>query len=159
MLSMIILYTPLLMDSTDHQLLSLLRRDARTPVVRLARELGVSRATVQNRLSRLEHDGVILGYTVRLNAEHDRAQVRALICIACAAKQEAAVIRALRGEPAISAIHHTTGQWDVIAEIRTDTLAELNAAIGKVRLFDGVSTTETNLLLDSHEFRADKSRR
>lgn len=145
------------MDSTDHKLLGLLRHDARMPVVKLARQLGVSRATVQNRISRLEKKGVILGYTVRVNAAQDQQNVRALISIACAAHQEASVITALRGQPTIKAIHHTTGQWDVIAEIRTDTLAELNRIIGKVRLFDGISTTETNLLLDSHEFSVDAS--
>lgn len=143
------------MDSIDDQLLSLLRHDARMPVVKLARQLGVSRATVQNRLSRLEKRGVILGYTVRVNAEQDRQAVRALISIACGAHDEANVIAALRGQAAIVAIHHTTGQWDIIAEIRTDSLATLNQVVGKIRLFEGIATTETNLLLDSHEFAVD----
>ena len=51
------------MDNTDRQLLTLLRKNARMPVVNLAKELKVSRATVQNRINKLERKGIILGYT------------------------------------------------------------------------------------------------
>ena len=54
------------MDTTDRQLLSLLRDNARIPVAAMAKALGVARGTVQNRLARLEADGIIVGYTVRL---------------------------------------------------------------------------------------------
>ncbi len=56
------------MDATDQQLLSLLRDNA-TPVTALAKALRVSRATVQNRIDKLEKEGLIVGYTVRLKAE------------------------------------------------------------------------------------------
>ena len=54
------------MDAVDQQLLSLLRKDARTNVAILARKLKVSRGTVTNRITKLEDAGVIVGYTVRL---------------------------------------------------------------------------------------------
>ena len=54
------------LDDVDRQLIALLRDNARLPVVALAKELRVARATVQNRLTRLEKNGVIVGYTVRL---------------------------------------------------------------------------------------------
>ncbi|MFX5937703.1 AsnC family transcriptional regulator, partial [Acinetobacter baumannii] len=53
-------------DDIDRQLLGLLRDNARTSVATLARKLRVARGTVQNRLARLENDGTIVGYTVRL---------------------------------------------------------------------------------------------
>ena len=56
------------MDATDQQLLSLLRKDARTSVATLATRLGVSRGTVTNRVTKLEDAGIIVGYTVRLAA-------------------------------------------------------------------------------------------
>ena len=54
------------MDTTDRRLISLLRDNARMSVAAMAKSLGVSRGTVQNRLARLEADGTVLGYTVRL---------------------------------------------------------------------------------------------
>lgn len=139
------------LDQTDRRLLALLRTHARMPVVDLARELGVARATVQNRLRKLEQDGVILGYTVVVRAGIAELPVRALMSIACGARHEARVIQKLRGLPAIVAIHHTTGQWDVIAEIRAESLVELNRIVSEIRVFEGISTTETNVLMDSYE--------
>ncbi len=139
------------MNKTDQQLLALLRNDARTPVVELARKLGVSRATVQNRMRRLESDGIIRGYTVTVANELERPTVRALMSISTENADEADVISSLRGNPNVSAVHHTTGRWDLIAEIHADSLASFNTIVGNLRLIDGVTATETNLLLDSYE--------
>ena len=57
------------MDDVDQQLIGLLRDDARASLVSLAKALRVSRATVQNRIGRLEANGTIVGYTVRLRPE------------------------------------------------------------------------------------------
>lgn len=54
------------MDDVDREIIALLRADARMPVAALAVRLRVARGTVQNRLRRLEEEGVIVGYTVRL---------------------------------------------------------------------------------------------
>ncbi len=139
------------LDATDRGLLSMLRANARAPVVELARRLGVSRATVQNRLRRLEKDGVIAGYTVRIAAEIEQPAVRALMSIRAESSKEAGVIASLRGNPNVAAVHHTTGRWDLIAEIQADSLASFNRVVGALRLVDGVTATETNLLLDSYE--------
>lgn len=139
------------LDATDQKLLGLLRVDARASVVDLARQLGVSRATIQNRLRRLEKDEVILGYTVKLRPDADSFPIRALMCIGADSQKEASVITSLRGNPNVVAMHHTTGRWDLIAELRADSLASFNRIVGAIRLIDGVNATETNLLLDSYQ--------
>jgi DNA-binding Lrp family transcriptional regulator len=138
-------------DSTDRALLAQLRTNARTPVVELAKQLGVSRATVQNRMRRLERDGVILGYTVKLRPETEAAPVRAHMHIEVNSHKEAALIKRLRGIPEVNAVHHTNGHWDLMVEVNTDTLVTLNRIVGEIRLLDGVSNTETSLLLASYD--------
>jgi DNA-binding Lrp family transcriptional regulator len=137
------------LDKKDLNLIALLRSNARMPVVNLAKHLGVSRATVQNRINKLEHDGIILGYTVKLSPDSESHPVRLLMNISVEAKNEPAVIKRLRGYPEVIAIHHTTGHWDVIADIRAQTLPSLNSIMGEIRLIEGILQTETNLLLDS----------
>jgi len=139
------------LDKKDQGLLALLRADARMSVVDLAEKLGVSRATVQNRMRRLEENGVILGYTIAMGSAVETPAVRALMLIRAESAQEAGVIASLRGDPQVTAVHHTTGRWDLIAEIQTDTLSSFNKIVGALRLIDGIKATETNLLLDSYE--------
>ena len=140
------------MDDVDRQLIRLLRGNARLSHVELARQLGVSRATVQNRMRRLEKNGAILGYTVRLGSEAAPAPVRALVAIAADARGEAAIVRRIESHPGITAIHHTTGRWDLIADVALSSLAEFHRLVGEIRTLDGVSATETNLLLDTQSY-------
>ena len=61
-----------LMDDKDKQLLNLLSENSRTSTTTLARTLGLSRSTVQDRIRRLEDRGIIAGYTIRLNDEYSQ---------------------------------------------------------------------------------------
>ncbi|WP_372871982.1 Lrp/AsnC family transcriptional regulator [Shewanella sp.] len=137
------------LDEKDRQLIALLRADARMPMVDIAKKLGVSRPTAQNRLNRLEQSGVILGYTLKLKPGTESHPIRLLMNISVEAKSEPAVIKQLQRYPEIIVIHHTTGHWDLIAEIRAESLPVLNALLGEIRLLKGIVQTETNLLLDS----------
>jgi DNA-binding Lrp family transcriptional regulator len=139
------------MDDTDHKLLALLREDARTPVATLARKLAVARGTVQNRLTRLENDGTIVGYTVRLKPHVEEQRIRALMTVVVEGNRTEAVIKALRGEPAVSALHTTNGRWDIVAELRADSLEEFDRVLARIRLLDGISSTETSLLLSTRK--------
>jgi DNA-binding Lrp family transcriptional regulator len=140
------------MDSTDRQLLSLLRDDARVSVATLAKTLGVARGTVQNRLARLEADGTIVGYTVKLRPQSDEHSIRALMTVAVEGNRTDEVLRALRGDPAVCALHTTNGRWDIVAELRTESLEAVDKVLGRIRLIDGISNTETSLLLSTHKY-------
>lgn len=140
------------MDNTDRQLLSLLRDNARMSVAAMAMSLGVARGTVQNRLARLEADGVIVGYTVRLKREAEDQRIRALMTVAVEGNRTDEVLKALRGDPAVCALHTTNGRWDIVAELRTDSLEAVDRVLGRIRLIDGISTTETSLLLSTHKY-------
>lgn len=138
-----------MLDSKDQELLSLLRKDARISTVTLAKKLGVSRSTVKNRLSRLESNGTILGYTVKLKPETNLHPVRLLMSISVEAKSEKSVITNLHKYPEVVAIHHTSGRWDLIAEVSAETLPQVNSLLGKIRMGEGITNTETSLLLET----------
>ncbi len=139
------------LDDTDRQLIALLRDDARQSVSQLAQRLKVARGTVLNRLRRLEHSGVISGYTVRLRPEAEPHRIRAWMGIVVEGSSTDAVLKALRGEPAIATLHSTNGRWDFMAELRADSLEAFDRALGRIRAIDGIANTETSILLSTHK--------
>ena len=139
------------MDTLDHQLIGLLRDNARTTVLDMARALGVSRATVQNRMRRLEQEGVILGYTVRLQAPGAQAPIRALMLSQVDGDGDA-LTPLIQAEPSVRMLHTTNGRWDLIAEIETETLADFDRVLRRIRTISGVANSETSLLLSSRAF-------
>jgi DNA-binding Lrp family transcriptional regulator len=60
-------------------------------------------------------------------------------------------LHALRGHPNVTGLHSTNGRWDLIAELRADTLEAFDRALGNIRLIDGIASTETSLLLSTHK--------
>ena len=138
-------------DDTDRELLALLRQDARLPVATLAAKLKVARGTVQNRMKRLEREGVIVGYTVRVKPQAEAHRIRALMTIVVEGNRGAEVLHALRGHPNVTGLHSTNGRWDLIAELRADTLEAFDRALGNIRLIEGIASTETSLLLSTHK--------
>jgi DNA-binding Lrp family transcriptional regulator len=140
------------MDDLDRQLIGLLRSNARLPAATIARTLRVARGTVQNRIARLEQDGVIVGYTVRLAAPDDARRITALTMIAVEGNNAEKVLRSLRGDASVSALHTTNGRWDIIAELRADTLEEFDRVLSRIRRIEGVANSESNLLLSTHKY-------
>ena len=137
------------MDETDHHLLSLLRQDARISVAALAQKLGVSRGTVSNRIRRLEDEGVIVGYTVRLRPDVQHNAIKAWMSIAVEGNQTRTVIASLLGEPGVASLHDTNGRWDLLAELRAESLQELAKVLERIRLLKGISNTETSIHLET----------
>lgn len=139
------------MDSTDLQLIALLRQNARTPVALLAKRLGVSRGTVTNRIRKLEDDGVLVGYTVRLRPDAETQRITAWMSITVEGNQTREVIAHLLGEPGVAALHDTNGRWDLLAELRAPNLGELAAVLERVRLIKGIAGTETSIHLQTYK--------
>ena len=141
------------MDSTDHALIAALRENARLSIAALAKRLHIARGTVQSRLRRLEADGIIVGYTVRLRPQVEETRIRALMTIEVGGNRpEAAIVKALRGDPAVTALYSTNGRWDYIAELRAEHLEEFDRVLGRIRQVEGVVNTQTNLLLTTYKF-------
>jgi DNA-binding Lrp family transcriptional regulator len=139
------------MDSTDLQLVALLRENARVSVARLAQQLGVSRGTVQNRIDRLVDQRILLGFTVRTTPEAQPNRVRAMMMISVEGDRSDAILVALRGYPEVRALHTTNGRWDIVAELGTDSLEAFDGALRSIRTIKGVGNSETSLLLSTHK--------
>ncbi len=139
------------MDETDRQLISALRHNARASVSDLALQFKLSRATVRARLDRLLQSGDVVGFTVVLKEDVARDPIRALMMIGIEGRGTDRIIRQLSGLPQVRSVHSTNGRWDVIAELGTDTLEALDAVLFQIRKFEGVTQSETSLLLSTRK--------
>ena len=139
------------MDTTDQRLIAHLRENARVSVAQLAKLLGVSRGTVQNRIDRLVAQRIVLGFTVRTTPEAEPQRVRAMMMISVEGDRSDAILTALRGYPQVRALHTTNGRWDIVAELGTDSLEAFDEALRSIRTIKGVANSETSLLLSTHK--------
>jgi len=146
------------MDKTDTALLAALRHNARMSLSDLSAHLGVARATVRARLDRLVKDGTIKGFSVVLQEDVAQSPVRGLMMIGIQGRGAERIRRQLNGLPDVQAIHSTNGKWDLIIELGTDTLADLDKTLDTIRKFDGVERSETNLMLATHRASSQGSR-
>ena len=137
------------MDNTDRRLVSLLRENARLPVASLASILGLSRATVQNRIDRLVGDGTITGFTIKLRPDAEPAAICAIMMIEIEGERSEQIHKALRGFPEVSAIHTTNGRWDLVVELTTTSLDTFDKALRRIREMKGIASSETSLLLST----------
>jgi DNA-binding Lrp family transcriptional regulator len=137
------------MDDLDHKLIALLRNDARRPVASLAAALDTSRATVRARLDRLVAAGVISGFTIKVRDQAERNHVRAMMLIAVEGRGVEKVMWRLQGFPEVRRLHSTNGRWDIVAELAADTLAAFDALINRIRMVEGITSSETSILLSS----------
>ena len=137
------------LDDTDQRLLALLRANARLPTAALGRQLGLSRSAVQERLKRLERDGVISGYTVIVGSETERPGVTAHVLLTLDPKFQDRAMAALKGVPEVTACYTASGIYDAIAMINASTSAHLDEVLTRIGKLPGIARTTSAILLST----------
>ncbi len=135
------------MDDIDNSLVALLRENARMSLSEIARQVGVSRTTAQDRISRLERRGVIAGYTVRLGQDVRARQVRAHLMLKIKPRAQDEVVAFCKREPAVRTLYTISGEFDLASLLVADTTAELDTALDAIGHQKGVERTQTSILL------------
>jgi DNA-binding Lrp family transcriptional regulator len=136
-------------DAIDERLIAALRENGRASTARLARLVGRSRTSVQSRIERLEKQGVITGYGVRLAPEHSLGAVRAHVMIKVGPKEARAVTAALRDISQVRLLHSVSGDVDLIAVAVTASVAEMDQVIDRIGVLDGVERTTSSIILST----------
>jgi DNA-binding Lrp family transcriptional regulator len=136
-------------DLIDEKLLLALRENGRASTAQLARLVGRSRTSVQSRIERLEKQGVIVGYGVRLAPEHDLGAVRAHVMIKVGPKETRAVSAALSAIPQVRVVHSVSGDVDLIAVAATASVADMDQVIDRIGALDGVERTTSSIILST----------
>lgn len=138
-----------MLTEKDRELLALLGQNSRIPVATLAKKLGLSRTTVQARIERLEREGVIAGYGIRLSEQYASSLIRAHILITIAPKALSQVVRALDRLKPVTTLHSVSGSFDLIALLAAPSILELDQAIDEIGNIDGVERTLSSIILST----------
>lgn len=143
------------LDDIDVRILAALQEDCRTPLTRLGERVGLSAPSVLERIKKLEAARVVTGYHAALDARRLGLDVTAFIGVL---SSSADLIE--RFEECITAMdevlecHHVTGEFTLLLKVKTADTSSLERLISRIRALDGVSRTETSVVLSTLAERA-----
>ena len=137
-----------LRDTLDRDLLALLQVNARASTAELARQLGTARTTVLARLERLEREGVIAGYTVRLGHDLLDQGLQAFVGVTVQPKAGRDVVRQLTRMPEVRQLCAVSGEFDYVVLLRAESALRMNTLLDEMGNFDGVVKTTTSVALE-----------
>jgi DNA-binding Lrp family transcriptional regulator len=113
----------------------------------LARKLGVARTTVVERMKRLERDGIVAGYTVRLNSRVQGRMLRVHVLLSVDPKKGEAVVEALRAIPQVRGVYAISGAFDSLVFVEGETTEEIDRVLDAIGTLPGVGKTQSSLVL------------
>ena len=137
------------MDDTDQKLINLLINNGRESTTALARKMGLSRSTVQDRVSRLEDRNIIAGYTIRLNENYNRRQITAHVLMMLNPKFSDQILQDLKKIPLIKAVYAVSGIYDMIVLVKAETTEEIDNTLDRIGRMEGIKKTTSSIVLST----------
>jgi Lrp/AsnC family transcriptional regulator for asnA, asnC and gidA len=140
----------LIIDGIDKQILRDLMEDARTPILEIARNVGISGAAIHQRLRKLEKSGLISGSKFIINPKILGYTTMAFVGIYLdKAMNNPDAVKQLKKIPEVLECHYTTGNWSILIKILCKDNEHLMHVLNKeIQTIQGVSRTETFISLE-----------
>jgi len=133
-----------LLDELDRRIIEILTKDARTPYTDIAKQLGVSEATIRKRVNKLIKGGVIKRFTVEIGESGMKAIVLVKVKQGYNIPDVAKTISKIRD---VVKACEVTGEYDVVVEIASPDTISLNQSIEEIRGIEGVGGTLSMIIL------------
>jgi DNA-binding Lrp family transcriptional regulator len=143
------------LDDIDHNILALLRENARRTLADIGDHVSLSVAAVKRRIERLERDGVIKGYTTRVDMSGVDEGIEVIMEVYCADRTSPGDIRPSfeHVEEVVSGFT-VSGEPDVLLRLRVDSVSHLEDVVERLRRDPNVVRTRTMLVLSTFIDRA-----
>jgi DNA-binding Lrp family transcriptional regulator len=132
-------------DEIDEKILKILQTDSRKAFVEIASQIGLSESAVRRRIKNLTDQKIIKRYTIELS-EGDQTSAITLISVSSSA-DTSSVSGKLMKLAGVKIVYEITGQYDIAAIIAAPAIAEINKCIDDIRKIEGVSDTNTVIIL------------
>jgi DNA-binding Lrp family transcriptional regulator len=138
------------MDGTDREIVALLREDARRSYQDMGRRVHLSAPAVKRRVDRLEREGVIRGYTAIIDPPVFGWHAEAFVDLYCEGNMAGeAIKRAVEREPGVVSAHTVAGEASALLHVMAHDTKDLEAVLERIRGFDGVTRTVTEVVLST----------
>jgi len=132
------------MDEIDRKILDILEDDARTPFVEIGKNLGISEATVRNRVKALVKSDQIKKFTI-IRAAKERMMI--IVLVSTISKSTHQVAREIKKLENVEEVYEVSGDFDIICIVKANTVKDLNKTVDSIRYIEGVKKTVTNFVL------------
>ena len=136
-------------NEKDEVLIGLLRENGRLSVSEIARRMSASRTAVQARPQKLERNGVIEGYSVKLSLGYLEQKVRALVMIKFAPGKRKEIEVALSEIPQLISLYSISGVYDMAAVVSAPSMNVLDTLIDKIGSLEGIVQTMSSIILST----------
>jgi len=133
---------------SDEEIINILIKNARTPVLQIARMLNVNEGTVRKRIQKLEKEGVIEGYTIEVNPKKLGYEVVALIGIDTTPERYLSVIENLREDPIVKRAYSSAGDHMIMVECWFHNQSELSEYLRDLESREGVTRVCPAILIE-----------
>jgi Lrp/AsnC family leucine-responsive transcriptional regulator len=139
------------LDATDRMLLQLLQGDDRLPLAQLSKRIGAPASTLNDRIKRLQREGLIAGFHARLSPDAVGLNLLAFMLVAWnSPKVEQAFLKKIKVSPVVLECHHVTGAWNYLLKLRLANTRDLEKFLADtVKPIGGIERTETIIVLSS----------
>jgi len=142
-----------MLDDIDIKILNILQEKARIPNVEVARQVGMAPSAVLERIRKLEKQGVIDGYEVRLNPRRfGRTLVAFVQVFSASGADDASIGASLSALPEAQEVHLVTGEDGFLVKLRLSGPEALGYLLREtVARIPGVRATRTAVVLASYK--------
>ncbi|TET59996.1 MAG: Lrp/AsnC family transcriptional regulator [Promethearchaeota archaeon] len=139
------------LDEIDRNILRILQNDARTSYREIQDKLGISIGTIHNRIAKLKKNGVIEGYTLKLNNEKLGYKLTFLIRINCDGKFTEEILNDIKDIPEVCSVFHTTGDQSAALICRFKESEDVHKFIRDLNQKEYITRTNSNMILKEYK--------
>ncbi|MBI4399642.1 Lrp/AsnC family transcriptional regulator [Candidatus Micrarchaeota archaeon] len=138
------------LDELDSLILKILRQNSNLSNNEIGKQVNLSEAGVRKRISKLIETGTIKKFTIETSEEHENISAITLVAVDPNSKIDeiANQIKLLEG---VKRVYEITGSHDIAAFITNEDIEKVNRSIDLIRNIPHVHTTDTKIILKSHE--------
>ncbi len=140
------------MDTIDYQILSCLKENSRENATNIGNKINLSTSAVIERIRKMEHSGLIEGYTTIINQKIAGRDLMAFINVKLDSPNfYEKFIEHIKANSSVAECYYIAGDFDFLLKVVTASTSKLEEILNYIKAIDGVSLTRTTVVLSENK--------